>query len=904
MAAQGYIGRAPGESSVVVARQTFTPTGITTNFTFVSGYTVGYVDAYLNGVRLIEGSDYTATDGSIVGLSTNAINGDVLELVAYKAFNVSNVTGANGDFSVPDKIIHANDTDTAIRFPQADTFTVETAGSEVIRIDANGNVGIGTTNTLRVADPKNQSGLNVGFITANSITAAAGSFGSLNVSGTLTYEDVANQDVVGFSTFRKGINVQGAGSTTTTLNVTGVTTMTGDVNIAAAFNIPDAITHVGDTNTKIRFPAADTFTVETAGSEAIRVDSSGNVGIGTASPQAKLDVKGRIYVTNTSNASNYGEIYDGGGLLIKSHNSNPMYFYTGGTEKVRIDSSGNVGIGTNIPGANLHVHGAVGGAGQIYVTDGDAAGTGNSFLISKGGTTTTLKDRQASSNLDFGTADTTAMRIDSSQRLLVNTISSTSNIAGYGNGGIQLNSTTTAQANVNIIHRNNSANTHAIVLAKARDGAANGGRVQDDDDFGAISFQGFDGTGGSTYRQGAEIRGAVDGTPGNTDMPGRLEFLTTPDGSATPTERLRITSAGNVSIQNDSGKFTAGAGDDLQIFHNGTDSKITNTQGNLIIDHSDGIIRLDPKTNENGILIRPEGAVELYHNNVLKLETESGGVAIHEDTDKVVRFTGAISEIGSVAGFQATNTAGSALVSFGIRATDIRFATGSAERLRITSGGVVGINTTTGFDTSVGLAVRNGASGSDHTMIDIIANTNESSRLVFSDDTDHNQGRIQYNHTGNSLAFYTNGNNERLSIDSDGNFIFKNGALIENGFHDDGGGLSGNHTHDLGTYGNVHFSATNAAGAFTYNLRINSSATLNSVMSEGDVLSFTLMHASNNTSYYLTQLKIDGTNVTPVWAGGSAPSAATGSGFDVYSFSIMKTGSNAYGIFGTFTNHA
>ena len=128
--------------------------------------------------------------------------------------------------------------------------------------------------------------------------------------------------------------------------------------------------------------------------------------------------------------------------------------------------------------------------------------------------------------------------------MLVNTTSSTSNIAGYGNGGIQLNSTTTAQANVNIIHRNNSGNTHAIVLAKARDGAANGGRVQDDDDFGAISFQGFDGTGGSTYRQGAEIRGAVDGTPGNTDMPGRLEFLTTPDGSATPTERLRIDSLG------------------------------------------------------------------------------------------------------------------------------------------------------------------------------------------------------------------------------------------------------------------------------------------------------------------------------------------------------------------------
>ena len=60
----GYIGRAPGDSSVVIARQSFEPTGIQTNFTFSSGYTVGYLDAYFNGVRLIEANDYTATDGS------------------------------------------------------------------------------------------------------------------------------------------------------------------------------------------------------------------------------------------------------------------------------------------------------------------------------------------------------------------------------------------------------------------------------------------------------------------------------------------------------------------------------------------------------------------------------------------------------------------------------------------------------------------------------------------------------------------------------------------------------------------------------------------------------------------------------------------------------------------------
>ena len=85
----GYIGRAPSDSSVVVSRQIFSPTGVTTDFTFASGYTVGYLDLYLNGARLIEGPDYAATDGATISLISPASNGDVLEGVAYKAFNLS-----------------------------------------------------------------------------------------------------------------------------------------------------------------------------------------------------------------------------------------------------------------------------------------------------------------------------------------------------------------------------------------------------------------------------------------------------------------------------------------------------------------------------------------------------------------------------------------------------------------------------------------------------------------------------------------------------------------------------------------------------------------------------------------------------------------------------------------------
>ena len=100
----GYIGRAPADSAVTVARQTFSPTGVTTDFTFASGYVSGYFDIYLNGVKMIEGSDYTSTDGSNFSiLNGGAENGDVIEAVAYKAFNAATIDSAPGNLSVGGK---------------------------------------------------------------------------------------------------------------------------------------------------------------------------------------------------------------------------------------------------------------------------------------------------------------------------------------------------------------------------------------------------------------------------------------------------------------------------------------------------------------------------------------------------------------------------------------------------------------------------------------------------------------------------------------------------------------------------------------------------------------------------------------------------------------------------------
>ena len=61
MAKYGYIGNNPDNSPVVIARQTYTATASQTTFTFTAGYTPGYLDVYLNGVRLISGDEFNAS---------------------------------------------------------------------------------------------------------------------------------------------------------------------------------------------------------------------------------------------------------------------------------------------------------------------------------------------------------------------------------------------------------------------------------------------------------------------------------------------------------------------------------------------------------------------------------------------------------------------------------------------------------------------------------------------------------------------------------------------------------------------------------------------------------------------------------------------------------------------------
>jgi len=89
----GYLGNSPSDSSVRIARQIYTTSGVTTDFTFTSGYDPGYIDVYVNGERQTEGTNFTANDGSVVTILNGGVaTASTVEVSAYKSFNVATVT--------------------------------------------------------------------------------------------------------------------------------------------------------------------------------------------------------------------------------------------------------------------------------------------------------------------------------------------------------------------------------------------------------------------------------------------------------------------------------------------------------------------------------------------------------------------------------------------------------------------------------------------------------------------------------------------------------------------------------------------------------------------------------------------------------------------------------------------
>ena len=322
----GYIGRAPGDSAVVIARQIYAPTGIQTDFTFDATYTPGYMDVYLNGVRLVYPTDYSASDGSTVGLTTNAINGDTLELVAYKAFNVGSVQNAAGNFDVGQNLSVTGNTtvtgnltvtgDTTLAAGSSVSFATTSFGVSGLttgsNITANYIVGAALTSTglVRIADATESTSSASGALV---ITGGVGIAKSLNVAGnvtvggTLTYEDVQRIDSVGIVTAGGGLYVgrdegggTGIGITATPkghIIAAGVVTATqyndasGNINRFYGVGIHSAGTIIGTGVTIINFVGAGNTVVTRSGNQ-VDVSISGSSGGGGA----VLDITACLFV--------------------------------------------------------------------------------------------------------------------------------------------------------------------------------------------------------------------------------------------------------------------------------------------------------------------------------------------------------------------------------------------------------------------------------------------------------------------------------------------------------------------------------------------------------------------------------------------------------------------------------
>jgi len=408
----------------------------------------------------------------------------------------------------------------------------------------------------------------------------------------------------------------------TTLAVTGVATFS-----AGTAALP-AITTTGDTNTGIFFPAADTIAFTEGGVEAMRIDSSGNLNF-TGTAQRILGdfsnattANGVLFQSSTTNgATSLGAIPNGTAtgssirffnnsdptnasfLVVQAMatevrlNSNiagtgtyvPMTFYTGGGERARIDTSGNVGIAQTDPTTN-----GVSGFNNLVIGNSASTAAGITLRVSNSTTPTTgivwarntggangfVKYDQTNEAMQFGVAGVEKMRIDSDGDVGIGTASPAGRLHVFGNVGdmLRLDRDNTGAVGNQIAFRHSNAGTLTETAAINAVSTANA-------DTGSLLFYTKTTGGSNTLRMTIDSAGNV-GIGVTPSFP--LDVQSTGVGSTIASRIYR--SDGTIALLR-IGNSTSGSGSTAPAFGSDTTAAVfyTNNSEKMRIDSSGNV---------------------------------------------------------------------------------------------------------------------------------------------------------------------------------------------------------------------------------------------------------------------------------------------------------------------------
>lgn len=273
------------------------------------------------------------------------VAGTVISSTAFNALTADLATGLST------AITKDGQTATTVRIPFAQginsSLTTDSSSTSTGSIITAGGVGI--AKALYVGTNANVAGTLA--VTGVATFSAAPIYSSLTASSAVATD--ASKALVSVTNTGTGNNVL-ATSPTLVTPVLGVASATS-ITVAAGTVSDPAITTTGDTNTGIFFPAADTIAFAEGGAEVARFDSSGNLGIGTT-PLEKCNIyasSGNSFYKFQNAATGSGATDGGfvgigssGDVFLYNYEGSNTIFATNNAERMRIDSSGNLLVGT------------------------------------------------------------------------------------------------------------------------------------------------------------------------------------------------------------------------------------------------------------------------------------------------------------------------------------------------------------------------------------------------------------------------------------------------------------------------------------------------------------------------------------------------------------------------------